>query len=50
MNYADISKLIDHSLLQPNLTTADLDAGCKLALMLPSLITAHARRDLVVGF
>src|SRR3954468_7757452 len=31
-NYSDIAKMIDHSLLQPNLTAADLDAGCKLAL------------------
>jgi deoxyribose-phosphate aldolase len=30
--YPDIAKMIDHSLLQPNLTVADLDAGCKLAL------------------
>jgi len=31
-NYSDIAKMIDHSLLQPNLTTADLEAGCQLAL------------------
>src|SRR6476661_5701614 len=31
-SYADIAKMIDHSLLQPNLTAADLDAGCSLAL------------------
>src|SRR6478752_8710717 len=30
--YPDIAKMIDHSLLQPNLTAADLDAGCSLAL------------------
>jgi deoxyribose-phosphate aldolase len=30
--YPDIAKMIDHSLLQPNLTAADLEAGCKLAL------------------
>src|SRR6184192_1291872 len=30
--YADVSKMIDHSLLQPTLMAADLDAGCKLAL------------------
>ncbi len=30
--YPDIAKMIDHSLLQPNLSAADLDAGCKLAL------------------
>lgn len=29
--YSDISKMIDHSLLQPMLTVADLEAGCKLA-------------------
>ncbi len=31
-SYSDIAKMIDHSLLQPNLTAAELDAGCKLAL------------------
>jgi deoxyribose-phosphate aldolase len=31
-SYSDISKMIDHSLLQPTLTAADLEAGCKLAL------------------
>jgi deoxyribose-phosphate aldolase len=30
--YADISKMIDHSLLNPTLTATDLEAGCKLAL------------------
>ena len=30
--YADISKMIDHSLLNPTLTVADLEAGCQLAL------------------
>jgi deoxyribose-phosphate aldolase len=30
--YPEIAKMIDHSLLQPNLTAADLEAGCKLAL------------------
>src|SRR6478735_1274549 len=30
--YSDIAKMIDHSLLQPNLTAADLDSGCQLAL------------------
>lgn len=30
--YADLAKMIDHSLLQPTLTAADLEAGCKLAL------------------
>ena len=30
--YADIAKMIDHSLLNPTLTRPDLDAGCKLAL------------------
>jgi deoxyribose-phosphate aldolase len=31
-SYADIAKMIDHSLLQPNLTAAELEAGCSLAL------------------
>jgi deoxyribose-phosphate aldolase len=31
-SYSDIAKMIDHSLLQPTLTVADLEAGCKLAL------------------
>ena len=30
--YSDIAKMIDHSLLQPNLTASDLDSGCQLAL------------------
>lgn len=30
--YADISKMIDHSLLNPTLTTDELKAGCQLAL------------------
>ncbi len=29
--YADIAKMLDHSLLQPNLTDADLEEGCRLA-------------------
>ena len=29
--YSDISKMIDHSLLQPMLTVAELEAGCMLA-------------------
>lgn len=29
--YTDIAKMMDHSLLQPTLTDADLEAGCKLA-------------------
>jgi deoxyribose-phosphate aldolase len=29
--YADIAGMIDHSLLQPTLTDADLDAGCEIA-------------------
>jgi deoxyribose-phosphate aldolase len=34
MNYTynDIAKMIDHSLLNPSLTVADLEAGCQLAL------------------
>lgn len=31
-SYADLAKMIDHSLLQPTLTAGDLEAGCKLAL------------------
>lgn len=30
--YRDLSKMIDHSLLNPTLTRADLDAGCRLAV------------------
>jgi deoxyribose-phosphate aldolase len=30
-SYADIAKMLDHSLLQPNLTDADLEVGCRLA-------------------
>lgn len=30
--YTDIAKMIDHSLLNPTLTAADLEAGCQLAL------------------
>lgn len=30
--YADFAKMIDHSLLNPTLAAADLDAGCRLAL------------------
>lgn len=30
--YADIAKMIDHSLLTPTLTDAELEAGCRLAL------------------
>jgi deoxyribose-phosphate aldolase len=29
--YSDIAKMIDHSLLNPTLTAADLEAGCRLA-------------------
>lgn len=29
--YRDLAKMIDHSLLQPTLTDADLEAGCRLA-------------------
>jgi deoxyribose-phosphate aldolase len=31
-SYADLAKMIDHSLLNPTLTAAELEAGCKLAL------------------
>jgi len=30
--YPELAKMIDHSLLNPTLTVADLEAGCKLAL------------------
>ena len=30
--YEDLSRMIDHSLLKPTLTTADLEAGCRLAV------------------
>ncbi|MEZ6055386.1 MAG: deoxyribose-phosphate aldolase [Planctomycetaceae bacterium] len=30
--YADIAKMIDHSLLNPTLSAADLEAGCRLAV------------------
>ena len=30
--YADISKMIDHSLLNPTLTVPELEAGCQLAM------------------
>ena len=32
LSYADLAKMIDHSLLNPSLTAADLKAGCQLAL------------------
>jgi deoxyribose-phosphate aldolase len=32
LTYADLAKMIDHSLLNPVLTAAELEAGCKLAL------------------
>jgi deoxyribose-phosphate aldolase len=31
-SYAALAKMIDHSLLKPTLTTAELDAGCRLAV------------------
>src|SRR5262245_61104257 len=30
--YSELAKMIDHSLLNPTLAAADLEAGCKLAL------------------
>ena len=30
--YRDVAKMIDHSLLQPTLTAAELEAGCRLAV------------------
>lgn len=32
-SYSDLAKMIDHSLLQPTLTQADLEAGCRLAVV-----------------
>ena len=32
ITYEDMAKMIDHSLLNPTLTEADLDAGCRLAV------------------
>ncbi len=31
-SYSDVAKMIDHSLLNPTLTAADLEAGCRLAV------------------
>ncbi|HKY39746.1 MAG TPA: deoxyribose-phosphate aldolase [Polyangiaceae bacterium] len=31
-SYAELAKMIDHSLLKPTLTTAELEAGCRLAV------------------
>src|SRR5947208_15732644 len=30
--YEDIAKMIDHSLLNPSLTTSELEEGCRVAL------------------
>ncbi|MGC3966221.1 MAG: deoxyribose-phosphate aldolase [Pirellulales bacterium] len=30
--YADVAKMLDHSLLNPTMTTADFEAGCRLAV------------------
>lgn len=30
--YADVAKMLDHSLLNPTMTTSDFEAGCKLAV------------------
>lgn len=32
LSYPQVAKLIDHSLLQPTLTVAELEAGCRLAV------------------
>lgn len=32
LQYSDVAKMIDHSLLQPTLTEQDLENGCKLAV------------------
>ncbi len=31
LSYRDLAKMIDHSLLHPTMTDADLEAGCRLA-------------------
>src|SRR5262245_31280952 len=31
LTYADLARMLDHSLLQPTLTDADLEAGCAIA-------------------
>jgi deoxyribose-phosphate aldolase len=31
-SYSELAKMIDHSLLKPTMTTAELDAGCRLAM------------------
>ena len=31
-SYSDLAKMIDHSLLKPSMTTAELEAGCRLAV------------------
>jgi deoxyribose-phosphate aldolase len=31
-SYVELAKMIDHSLLKPTLTTAELEAGCRLAV------------------
>jgi deoxyribose-phosphate aldolase len=31
-SYADLAKMIDHSLLKPTMTTDELEAGCRLAV------------------
>lgn len=33
LSYSDVAKMIDHSLLNPTLTTDDLEAGCRLAVI-----------------
>ena len=49
--YADVAKMIDHSLLRPVLTPEELEAGCRLAreydvasvCILPYALTALRR-------
>lgn len=31
-SYAELAKMIDHSLLKPSMTTSELEAGCRVAL------------------
>ena len=39
--YADVAKMIDHSLLMPTMTVADLEAGCRLDRKSTRLNSSH---------
>ena len=53
--YADIAKMIDHSILAPTATVEDLEAGCRLALEYDvasvCLVPSHVKRcaELLAG-